>query len=143
VRCREGGPGCVAGRAGRGALSERVVTMTAMNNYTYRAEWCAETGTYLGRCLEFPLTSARAPTAREAIRLVELDVAELVAEYSEEGAAAPPSLSDRGYSGKFMVRTSPQLHAKLTIEASEQGVSLNHWVVQKLASRPQTLDEFF
>jgi predicted HicB family RNase H-like nuclease len=89
------------------------------------------------------LQTARAPTAQEAIRLVEMSVAELVAEYVEDGAAAPPSLSDRRYSGKFVVRTSPQLHAKLTIEASEQGVSLNHWVVQKLASRAPSLDDIF
>jgi predicted HicB family RNase H-like nuclease len=36
-----------------------------------------------------------------------------------------------------------QLHAKLTIEASEQRVSLNHWVVQKLAGRTPTLDDIF
>jgi predicted HicB family RNase H-like nuclease len=28
--------------------------------------------------------------------------------------------------------------AKLVIEANEQGVSLNHWVVQKLAGRDPT-----
>jgi predicted HicB family RNase H-like nuclease len=124
-------------------LSECGATMTAVNNYAYRAEWCSDTDAYLGRCLEFPLQSAHAPTAQEAIRLVELSVAELVAEYEEDGAAAPPSLSDRSYSGKFVVRTSPQLHANLTIEASEQRVSLNHWVVQKLASRTATLDDIF
>jgi predicted HicB family RNase H-like nuclease len=44
-----------------------------------------------------------------------------------------------------VVRTSPQLHAKLIIEAIEQGVSLNHWVVQKLAGRnpTPTLDDIF
>ncbi len=126
-----------------GALSVPAVTMRPVTNYTYRAEWCPETGSYRGRCLEFPLQASRAPTAGEAIRLVELDVAELIAGYVEDGVAAPPSLSDRCYSGKFMVRTSPQLHAKLTIEATEQGVSLNHWVVQKLASRPPTFDDLF
>ena len=117
--------------------------MAAVNNYTYRAEWCSDTDAYLARCLEFPLRTARAPTVHEAIRLVEMSVAGLVAEYVEDGAAAPPSLSDRRYSGKFVVRTSPQLHAKLNIEASEQGVSLNHWVVQKLASRAPSLDDIF
>jgi predicted HicB family RNase H-like nuclease len=98
---------------------------------------------HLGRCVEFPLQFSRAPTAQEAIRLVELDVAALVAEYVADGATPPPALSDRRSSGKFVVRTSPQLHAKLTIEASEQRVSLNHWVVQKLAGRTPTLDDIF
>jgi predicted HicB family RNase H-like nuclease len=28
------------------------------------------------------------------------------------------------------------LHARLTVDAAEQNVSLNQWVVQKLADRP-------
>jgi len=48
----------------------------------------------------------------------------------------PPPLTERRFSGKFLVRTSPALHARLTVEAAEQNVSLNHWVVQKLSDRP-------
>jgi predicted HicB family RNase H-like nuclease len=40
-----------------------------------------------------------------------------------------------GLSGKFVVRTSPALHARLVIEAAEQNVSMNQWVVQKLSGR--------
>ena len=47
----------------------------------------------------------------------------------------PPPLTDRKFSGKFLVRTSPMLHARLTVEAAEQNVSMNQWVVQKLAGR--------
>ena len=39
------------------------------------------------------------------------------------------------FSGQFLVRTSPMLHSRLTVEAAEQNVSLNQWVVQKLAGR--------
>jgi predicted HicB family RNase H-like nuclease len=43
------------------------------------------------------------------------------------------------------VRTSPSLHAPRVVEAGEQGVSLNQWVVQKLADRKPTvsLDDLF
>jgi predicted HicB family RNase H-like nuclease len=47
----------------------------------------------------------------------------------------PAPLSERQYSGKFVVRTSPALHAQLVIEAAEQNVSMNQWVVQKLSGR--------
>jgi predicted HicB family RNase H-like nuclease len=40
----------------------------------------------------------------------------------------------RTYSGKLLLRTSPALHHRLTIEATEQGVSINQWIVQKLAT---------
>ena len=40
------------------------------------------------------------------------------------------------FSGTFLVRTSPSLHARLAVEAADQHVSMNHWIVQKLADRP-------
>jgi len=41
-----------------------------------------------------------------------------------------------------MVRTSPELHERLTVEAAEQGVSMNQWVAYKLAGRRiPTLDD--
>ena len=50
----------------------------------------------------------------------------------------PTPLTERRYSGNFVVRTSTALHARLAMEAIDQGVSLNHWVVQKLAGpRPE------
>ncbi len=56
----------------------------------------------------------------------------------------PEPLTERQYSGKFVVRTSPALHARLVIEAAEQNVSMNHWVVQKLSGRAdQRLGDLF
>ncbi len=49
-------------------------------------------------------------------------------------------LSERNFSGRFIVRTSPALHARLSMEATEQAVSLNQWVVQKLAGRQPSPD---
>jgi predicted HicB family RNase H-like nuclease len=54
---------------------------------------------------------------------------------AERGEDVPPPLTERKFSGKLIVRTSPALHARLTVEAAEQNVSLNQWVVQ-LADRP-------
>jgi predicted HicB family RNase H-like nuclease len=39
-----------------------------------------------------------------------------------------------------MIRTSRALYARLTMEAAEQRVSLNQWVVHKLAERKPGLD---
>ncbi len=50
------------------------------------------------------------------------------------GEPAPP-LTERNYSGTFVVRTSPAMHARLAIEAVEQRVSMNQWVVQQLSGR--------
>jgi predicted HicB family RNase H-like nuclease len=74
-----------------------------------------------------------APTLQKAIASVEDAVDEYLADRDE---GVPPPLTERKFSGKFLVRTSPALRAKLTVEAAEQNVSLNQWVVQKLADRP-------
>jgi predicted HicB family RNase H-like nuclease len=103
-----------------------------VNHYTYRAEWSSEHGEYVGRCLELPWLSQWAPTLQRAIAGVERAVDEHLAEREE----VPPPLTERQFSGRFLVRTSPALHARLTVEAAEQNVSLNQWVVQKLADRP-------
>jgi predicted HicB family RNase H-like nuclease len=114
-------------------------------NYTYRAEWDPERREYFARCLEFPGRYAEAFTAHEAIAALELIVAEALAEMAEYGQAAPDSLTDHRYSGRFLVRTSRYLHARLSVEALEQRVSFNHWVVGKLADRPPALglDDLF
>jgi hypothetical protein len=104
-----------------------------VNRYTYRAEWSSEFGEYISRCLELPWLSQRAPTLSEAIAGME----HLVDEYlAEREGDVPPPLTARKFSGRFLVRTSPMLHSRLTVEAAENNVSLNQWVVQKLADRP-------
>jgi predicted RNase H-like HicB family nuclease len=103
-----------------------------VNRYTYRAEWSSEFGEYISRCLELPWLSRRGPTPAEAIASVEHAVDEYLADREGDG---PPPLTDRKFSGRFLVRTSPMLHARLTVEAAEQTVSMNQWVVQKLAGR--------
>ena len=115
-----------------------------MDQYTFRAEWSPETAEYVGMCLEFPSRYSRAPTAHEAIAGIEQMINKEVREMLAEDRTPPASLTDRHYSGRFVVRTSPQLHARLMVDATEQGVSFNQWVVQKLAGRnPATLDDLF
>ena len=111
--------------------------MTVMQqNYTYRAEWDPERREYFARCLEFPGRYAEAFTAHEAIAALETVVTEALAEMAEFGQTPPDSLTDHRYSGRFLVRTSRMLHARLMVEAAEQGVTFNQWVVGKLTDRP-------
>lgn len=116
-----------------------------MPHYTYRINWSAEENLYIGSCLEFPERYSRAPTAPAAVEAIELLVGERVAEMIEDGVPLPPSVADRRFRGTFVVRTSPELHSRLVVEAAEQRVSLNQWVVQKLSGRQATLslDDLF
>jgi len=49
------------------------------------------------------------------------------------GEPVPEPLSERRYSGRFLVRVPPALHRALVTEAAEQGVSLNRLVSARLA----------
>lgn len=116
-----------------------------VDRYTFRAQWCAEYGEYLGKCLELPFLTERAPTAQNAIALVAEAVELHLATLRESGEEAPAPLTESNYSGTFVVRTSRALHARLAAEAVEQGVSMNHWVVQQLSGRQSkgSFDELF
>ncbi len=114
-------------------------------NYTYRAVWVPECGEYQAKCLEFPYLFACGSTAHEAVAAMEKAVDINLAERAECGLAPPESLADHRYSGKFLIRTSRALHARLMVEAAEQGVSFNKWVACKLADRPRppSFDDLF
>jgi hypothetical protein len=86
-------------------------------------------------CIELPFLSRRAPTGHEAIASIEDAVDQHVADVQASGEIPPTPLTERNHSGTFVVRTSPALHARLAIEAAEQRVSMNQWIVQQLAGR--------
>jgi predicted HicB family RNase H-like nuclease len=93
--------------------------------------------------VELPHHYSRAPSAYAAIEAAERLAEEAIADMESYGGTPPPSLTDHRYSGNFVVRTSPQLHARLVVEANEQNVSLNQRAVQKLANRPLSIDDLF
>lgn len=63
-------------------------------------------------------------------------VAEVVEDMRANGEAIPEPIADRAYSGRFVVRTTPDMHRRLTIEAAEAKVSLNRYVNSKLTVGP-------
>jgi predicted HicB family RNase H-like nuclease len=104
------------------------------NHYTYRAEWSPEDGEYVGLVAEFPSLSWLAASAADAIAGIAQLVDDTIADMAETGETPPVPYTERRYSGNISVRTSPEQHRKLTLEAAEQGVSVNQWIIQKLAA---------
>ena len=51
----------------------------------------------------------------------------------EMGARSALHVKEHGYSGKLNLRLSKDLHRRLALESSAQGVSLNNWITTKLA----------
>jgi predicted HicB family RNase H-like nuclease len=109
-------------------------TLPAIDHHTYRVTWSKEDGQSVGLCVEFPSLSWLASTPEKALRGIRKMVADVVKDMKAAGEPIPEPLSTRRYSGKFMVRVSPEVHRQLTIEAAEENVSLNRLVSTKLSS---------
>ena len=105
-----------------------------LDQYTYRVTWSQEDNQCVGLCAEFPSLSWLDGTPEKALRGIRKVVAEVVADMQTNGEPVPEPISQRRYSGKFMVRVPPEVHRKLALEAAEENVSLNRVISAKLSS---------
>lgn len=105
-----------------------------VSHFTYRVTWSAEDGEFLATCAEFPSLSWLASSQIEALQGLENLLREVLADMEEQGEQVPQPFADRSYSGKFNVRVGESLHRELAIRASEDGMSLNQYVLRKLTA---------
>jgi predicted HicB family RNase H-like nuclease len=105
-----------------------------VGHYTYRVTWSAEDGEYVATCLEFPSLSWLAESRADAIDGLERQIEEVVEDMAANGERVPEPLAERKFSGTFNVRIGEQLHRNLAMHAAEEHMSLNQYVVKKLAS---------
>ncbi|WP_333655161.1 type II toxin-antitoxin system HicB family antitoxin [Dissulfurispira sp.] len=103
------------------------------DHYTYRVTWSAADNEYVGLCAEFPSLSWLAKTPEEALKGIRKLVASVIADMRKAGEVIPEPIANRHYSGKFVVRVTPETHKDLAIQAAESGVSLNRLVAAKLS----------
>jgi predicted HicB family RNase H-like nuclease len=101
-------------------------------HYTYRVIWSEEDQEFVGLVAEFPSLSYLHEKQTAALNgIVEL-VEEVVADMIADGETPPEPLSEKHYSGKLLLRLTPELHQKLAIEAQEENISLNRYIIGKL-----------
>jgi predicted RNase H-like HicB family nuclease len=113
--------------------TRRVMTMPDATHYTYRVTWSAEDGEHVATVAEFPSLSWLAPTPGEALAGLADVVRDVLADLAASGEPIPEPLSERAYSGRFVVRVPAEVHRRLVREAAEQHVSLNRLVSDRLA----------
>ncbi|GAB6859450.1 type II toxin-antitoxin system HicB family antitoxin [Microbacterium xylanilyticum] len=108
--------------------------MTKVNadHYTYRVRWSAEDHAFVGTVAELPSLSWIADVQREAFDGIRDLVASVLEDMEAAGESAPVPVADRAYSGKFMVRLTPEAHRRLALDAAEQHVSLNRLAANRL-----------
>lgn len=105
----------------------------AAARYLKIVEWSDEDKCFVGRCpgLFFGGCDGTDETEvyAELCRIVEEHVAETLAGRKQ----LPPPTAGKVYSGKFVVRLSPELHQKAALKAMARGESLNQFVVEALS----------
>ena len=108
-------------------------TLPDVAHYTYRVMWSGEDNEHVATCLEFPSLSWLAPLPDEALRGLQVLLGDVVRDMAERNESIPAPLTSRSYSGKFNVRVGEYLHRELAIAAADAGLSLNQYVLLRLA----------
>ena len=107
---------------------------TERDCYTYRVTWSDEDQEYVGLCAEFPSLSWLADSPEAALRGIRDVVAETVLDMRSNNESIPEPIAMRRYSGIFTVRTLPDVHKRLAIQAAEAKVSINRLICSKLGA---------
>ena len=106
--------------------------MYKAQDYTYRIFWSQDDEEWVGAVAEFPLLSYLDADYTKAALGIK-DVVEAALEIMlTEGREAPQPIMHRKYTGKYALRMTPEQHARVTIEAAEQGVSINQLLVSRI-----------
>jgi hypothetical protein len=101
--------------------------------YAYRVLWSEEDQEFVGLCAECPSLSWLDKEQEAALRGVVTLVKDTVADMATTGEKIPTPLALQKYSGKFQVRTTPEMHRQLAMQAAEVGVSLNRFINSRLS----------
>ena len=95
--------------------------------------WSAEDGEYLATCAEFPSLSWLARSQVKAMQGLESLIRDVLEDLQSAGEEIPLPLAERTYSGKFNLRVGETLHRQLALEAAAENLSLNQYIVRRLA----------
>lgn len=99
--------------------------MKLSDRYLKIVAWSQEDGCYVGRCPGLMLGGVHGLDEAEVYR----ELCEVVDEWLEiheaDGTPLPAATTGKQYTGKFMLRISPELHERLSVRASLAGDSLN------------------
>jgi predicted HicB family RNase H-like nuclease len=109
-------------------------TRPEVSHYTYRVTWSTEDQEFVATCAEFPSLSWLASSQVEALQGLGDLLREVIADMEERGEQVPVPFAERSYSGRFNLRVGEDLHRELAVHAAEDGMSLNQYVLWKLAA---------
>jgi len=101
----------------------------------YKIEICYSDrdNSFVAKIPELPYTSSHGKTEQEALKNV-LKAGQLWLDSAyAEGTLVPEPISKKEYSGKLVIRIPVEVHRELAFKAQENSVSLNQYILSKLA----------
>lgn len=102
------------------------------SDYQLVLHWSEEDQCYLVTIPAWQNAQTHGATLEKAAHAAQEVLALLIRSALKNGDPIPPG--DRAYSGNLRLRLPVSLHGRLAREAEREGVSLNQWIVAKLAS---------
>ncbi len=101
--------------------------------YPFEVFYSEEDGGYIVIVPDIPGCSAFGETEEEALREARMAVQSCIEALKAEGRPVPAPSGIPEASGKITIRMPKSLHARLALESKAEGVSLNQYMVYKLA----------
>ena len=101
--------------------------------YLKVVEWSDEDGVFIGSALPLIGQCCHGKTEESVLKQLNEIVNEWVEAYLTDGKPLPEAIAGKEYSGKFLVRISPELHQRAALQAMARGESLNQFVAAALA----------
>ncbi|CAN5291171.1 type II toxin-antitoxin system HicB family antitoxin [soil metagenome] len=102
--------------------------------YLYSVGWSEADEAFVARVAEFPSLAAHGNTQEEAISEIKEVVSFVLNDLKESDEPIPEPFGKRSFSGRLVLRMPEYMHRQLTIEAIQQGISLNQLLNLKLES---------
>ena len=88
---------------------------------------------YFATVREFDGCMSHGETHAEAFENIREAMKGWIETKLENGFSVPDPIDDVQYSGKFVLRVPKSLHARLALEAEQEGVSLNQYALYRLS----------
>lgn len=105
--------------------------MKLRDKYLKIVEWSEKDNCYIGSVPGWIGPCCHGDNEEKVYKELCQVVDEWIEIYTEEGKQLPNE-TNKEYSGKFILRTGPELHKALVVRAVSEGDSLNKYVVKKL-----------
>jgi predicted HicB family RNase H-like nuclease len=106
------------------------------SQYVKIVEWSEEDACFVGRCPELFGGGTHGDDEAQVYTELCKIVVEVLSDIDARGEKFPAPAAQK-YSGKFLLRTGPELHKALSLRAMREGKSLNQVCIEAIQRRTQ------